>query len=177
MTQRLLPLVLLLLLVSLPAIAQPTNNEVAVSYGRSDFVDLGNSRAFGFSYARYWKHGFAVRLGIHRSQKDFPDNQGEKSAGAYYATAEYHLFRGRLVSPYVGGGVAYGTARMHLSHGFTGKDSDISGFGDAGVDVNVTPRFAISADVSYMRFDPDLGDRHGSRLDPITTLVSLKYRY
>lgn len=49
--------------------------------------------------------------------------------------------------------------------------------GDFGVDLNLTRRFALGIDASYIMFDPDLGDRHGTVLDPITTLVSVKYRY
>jgi opacity protein-like surface antigen len=175
MNTRLLPLALLLF--TLPALAQQPNDEVALSYGRATFTDLGDSPTIGLSYAHFWRTGIAARVGAQRSQEDFPDNQGDKLVEAFYATAEYHLFRNRLISPYVGGGATYGHARMHLTNAFTAEDSVISGFGDAGVDVNFTPRFAIGADVNYFRFDPDLGDRYGTRLDPITILGSVRYRF
>jgi len=175
MTPRILSLALLLF--TLPALAQP-NNEIAVGYGRTMTSEVGDAPAIGLSYARFWSNGIAVRVGGTRSEKDFPDNAGDKMFGGYFAVAEYHLFRDRLFSPHIAGGLAYGVARVYLFHSdLTFEDNAYSATGIVGLDVNLTRNFAIGVDSSYMRFDPDLGDRHGSIADPITTLVSVKYRY
>jgi outer membrane protein W len=172
------PRSLILFLFSLPALAQQANNEIAISYGRSNFAQRGNSPTIGLSYAHFWSNSLGARIGIHRSEKDFPDNQGHQNIGAYYATVEYHLFRDRLFSPYVGAGIAYGVARIDSTpSGFTAEDTTVSVIGDVGVDVNLPRSFAIAANLSYMKFDPNLGDRHGSALHPMTMLVSAKYRF
>lgn len=171
----------LLLLLSLPiavSASAQSNNEVAVGYGRTMTSEVGNAPAIGLSYARFWNNGIAVRIGGTRAEEDFPDNAGDKLFGGYFAVAEYHLFRDRLFSPYIGGGLAYGVARVYLFHSdLTYDDNAYSATGHVGLDVNLTRTFAIGAAASYMRFDPDLGDRHGSIADPITTLVSAKVRF
>jgi outer membrane protein W len=175
MNPRLLSLALLLF--TLPAIAQ-SNNEIAVGYGRTVTSEVGDAPAIGLSYAHFWNNGLAVRVGGTRATEDYPDNAGDKMFGGYFAVAEYHLFRNRLISPHIGGGLAYAVAQVYLSHSdLTYDDNAYSATGIVGLDVNLTRNFAIGVDSSYVRFDPDLGDRHGSIADPITTLVSVKCRY
>ncbi len=168
----------LALFLSLPVIAQQTNNEIAISYGRTETEDLGDAPAVGISYARFWTRGLATRVGGQWSGEDLPDNAGDNSVNAYFATAEYHFFRDRLMSPYIGGGIAHAFADIHFSSsGFRGDDSMYTAMVIAGADVNFTRRFAVGVDARYMTFDPDLGDRFGTILDPMTVFVSAKYRY
>ena len=171
-------LFLALLLFALPVFAQPLDHEIAISYGRTETEQAGDAPAIGASYARFWTDGIATRIGGHTAGEDYPDDQGDKAVGAYFAVAEYHFFRGRTLSPYGGAGLAYGFARTHLSHAnFRKSDSVLTAMLTAGLDVNVTRRLAIAGDIRYMKFDPDLGDRHGSTLDPTTVMASAKYRF
>ncbi len=173
---RLLPLVLLL--SSLPTFAQQLDHEIAVSYGRTQTSQAGHAPALAASYAHFWADNVVTRFGAQHAAADYPDEQGDKAVGAYFALAEYHVFRGRTFSPYAGAGLAYGYARSYLSHAdFRKSDSVVGAMLASGFDVNNTRRFAIGADGRYMRFDPDLGDRHGSVHDPITVLGTVKYRF
>src|SRR5215203_2461614 len=89
MNPRLLSLPLLLLF-TLPAIAQQPRNELAVSAGISSLGDLGSAPAFGVSYTRFWTDALAVRFGAFSASGDLDDG-GTKTASAYHASAEYHF--------------------------------------------------------------------------------------
>lgn len=177
MSPRLLSLSLALLL-ALTATAQQPRNELALSYGRTETEQLGDAFTKGASYTRFWTNAIATRFGAQVSNEDFPDDAGDKQLGSYSAIAEYHFLRGRTFSPYAGLGLAYAFARQHLNHSdFSRGDSVLGGIIDVGLDMNFTPRIALAVSANYLKFDPDLGDRHGSTLDPTTVLVSAKYRY
>ena len=168
----------LALLFPLFAIAQQPRNEIAVSYGRTETEELGDARPQGASYTRFWTGAVATRFGAQISQEDFPDDAGDKRFGAYSAIVEYHFLRSRTFSPYAGAGVAHAYARQRLrAANFTKDDSVITVIVDVGLDINVTPRVALGFSANYLKFDPDLGDRFGTILDPTTALVSAKYRF
>ena len=93
MTPRLLLLVLLLF--ALPAFAQQRDHEIAVSYGRTQTSQAGDAPALAASYAHFWTGSVAARFGVQHAAADYPDDQGDKAVGAYFALAEYHFFRGR----------------------------------------------------------------------------------
>jgi outer membrane protein W len=180
MTPR-LPLFLLLLAISLSAAAQLPRNEVDISLGRTQTEELGDAPTIGASYTRFWTRGIATRFAAQYSQEDYSDyanDTGEKSYGSYAAMGEYHFLRDRLVSPYAGGGIAYGFARRHLGNtDFTSSDGQFTYILNVGADVNITPRFAAGISGNYMKLDPDVGDRYGTILDPTTVLVSAKYKF
>lgn len=157
----------LLFLLSLPAIAQ--RNELAVSYGRSEFDALGDGPAFGASYNRFWTENVSTRFALFAASED------HKTVGAYSATAEYHFLRGRRISPYAGLGIAL--AVVSIDGYDSVSDTGFAPVIGAGIDLNLTRRFAIGADVTYLQFDADLDDRFTIALDPTTFLISAKYRF
>jgi outer membrane protein W len=165
---------LVLLLLSLPAFAQ--RNELAVSFGRSEFDELGDAPAFGVSYNRFWTENVSTRFGLFAASEEANVGDGDDVVGASYATAEFHFLRGRRISPFAGLGVAFAVASIDR----VGSSASDSGFAPViigGVDVNLTWRFAIGADVTYLQFDADLRDRFATALDPTTVLVSAKFKY
>ena len=155
---------LLVLWLSLPAMAQ--QNEFAVSFGRSEFDQLGDGPAAGVSYNRFWTETVSTRFALFAAEED------QETVSALSASAEYHFLRGRRISPYAGLGFALAYASVHSA-----SDSGFAPIIVGGIDVGITRRFAIGADFSYLQFDADLDDRFATALDPTTVLVSAKFRY
>jgi outer membrane protein W len=175
MIPRLLSLALLLF--TLPAIAQQPQNEVAVSAGYSSLGDLGSAPAFGVSYTRFWTDALAIRFGAFSASGDLDDG-GTKIASAYHASAEYHFRRTAPVSLHVGAGLALATTSVDgLPFDFSASETSPEVIVSAGVDMNVSPRFALGADVHYMYYDVELGARSGYQVNPATLLISGKYRF
>ena len=153
----LLPLVLLL---SVSAAAQFPRNEVAVSAGIWDSSDLGNEPMVGASLNYHWTSLFSTRLGGFVAKGD------DVTASIVYISGELHFFRDARVSPWVGAGGALARVRRDGEFGEV-SDSQLTGIYSGGVDVAVTPRFALGAEVSYMNYEVQL-TRFGDRVDSIT---------
>ena len=173
MNPRGLFLSILLLLFSLPAIAQPGPNELALSLGRWDSDEIGNgSPAVGASYNRFFGQVFSTRLGGYAAR------QGDFTSGALFLSGEIHLFRAARVSPWVGAGGGYGYVRRAASNDrFVGSETALTGIYSGGVDVTVSPRFAVGADVSYMNYEMSLGNRFGYRVDPVMVSLTGRWRF
>jgi outer membrane protein W len=179
MTPRLLALTLLALLV-FPAFAQQPRNELAASFGRSEFDQLGDAPAVGLSYNRFWTRMVSTRFGAFVASEDLNEDGGNKRVGAYHASVEVHFLRERVLSPFVSVGGALAFSRVeHPNSDFTASDSLLTPIVGAGIDITITPHFALGADAHYIKYDAetDLGDRFGTTLDPLTVLVSAKYRF
>ena len=182
MNGRALPLSLVLLLAvsAFPLAAQTPANEIALSAGHSDLGQLGDAPAAGISYNRYWRGGFSTRFGVFGAAEELtsdPDG-GEKRIGAGHVSAEYHFLRRHRLSPYAGLGVAFAVNELeHANSDFSASESSFETIVSGGVDLNVTPRFALGADARFMYYDVGLGDRFGYQVDPLTVLVSAKFRY
>jgi len=167
----------LLLLLAIPAAAQSPANEVAASFGRGSLGDFGYSTAMGVSYNRFWANRTSVRFGAIASEVD--DEVGQKRVRAGYATAEVHFWRGRIVSPYAGAGVAATSSRIELARGdFKSDETSFAPVVSAGVDFNVARQWAVAVDARWMYLRADLGNRFGPYIiDPLTAMISAKYRF
>jgi opacity protein-like surface antigen len=177
MTPRPLFLVLLFLL-ALSATAQQPRNELAVSVGRSQFHQLGDAPAVGLSYNRYWTAALSTRFGAFMAAEDLPEGAGSKRIGAYHVSGEVHLLRDRRVSPYAGLGIALAHSSIKISQfDFSSSEMTFAPIVEAGLDVNLTRRFTLGGDVRYLYYDAELGSRFGYQLNPLTVLVSAKFRY
>jgi opacity protein-like surface antigen len=166
----------LVLLVSVPMVAQQARNEVAVSAGRSDMGELGDAPAFGVSYNRYWTGGLSTRFEVFTAGEE--NGVGDRRVTTSHISAEYHFLRDRAVSPYVGAGLAWVDNTRHLDEfDFTSTESVFTAIGSAGVDLNVSRRFSLGVDVRYLYFDVELGSRFGYQVDPLTVMGSAKFRF
>jgi opacity protein-like surface antigen len=157
----------LALVVSLSAAGQLPRNEISVGAGWVDFANLGGARAVGASYTRYWTRALATSLGGSRIVQtpyglEFSD---------VHATAEYHARRERRVSPWAG----LGLARLSVN---TGREASTTALiTGAGLDVGITRRLAIGAQVHYSRFIVNPGDRFEERVNPTTLMIAVRWRY
>lgn len=167
---------LLAVLLAVPAFAQ--QNEAALSLGRTDFDTQGDAPALGLSYARFWTPAVATRFGGFRAAESLNADGGELQFYALYAMAEVHLFRDRVVSPHLSGGLAFASNRVEPSSGdVTADDSALTVAAGGGVDFRFTPRFAVGAELLYMPFTPDPGDRFAAALDPLTVSAVARMRW
>lgn len=164
----LLPLVLLL--VSLPAAAQLPPREVSVSLGMWDTAELGNEPALGASHNYYWTPMLSTRAGGFIAKGD------DVTSFNAHVSGELHLFRHTRVSPWVGAGLALAYTRLNTQD-FSGSEMHPTGIYSGGVDVAVSPRFAIGAEASYMNYELELGSRFGYGVDSVTMLVSGRWRF
>ena len=169
---------LALSLFAFPVFAQQPDNEIAVSLGWSVFNQLGSAPAAGVSYTHFWTDAFATRFGAFASHGDFNENGGEKTVSAYHGSAEYHFRRDQRVSPYVGAGIALAATSIDRPEiEFSASETSFEVIVSGGVDVDVSRRFAVGGDVRYMYYDVGLGARSGYQVNPLTILLSAKYRY
>ena len=103
------------------------------------------------------------------------DNLGERSVTAGHVSVEYHPLRGRLVSPRLSAGGTY--IRSENSVDVVDNDSTLTVIYGGGVDFNITPRFALGAELLYIPFTPEPLDRFSSALNPRTLFASARFRW
>lgn len=162
----------LLFLLTLSAAAQLPRNEATLALGIWDSDELGNDPAIGASYNHYWTGMFSTRAG------GFVSRGGDFTTATMHVSAELHLFRAARVSPWVGAGGAWAHTRRAASNDhFVGDESQLTGIYSAGVDYAVSPAFALGAEASYMNYEMTLGNRFGYRVDPVTVLLSGRWRF
>ena len=166
----------LLLLFSLSASAQLARNELAVSLGRWDSDELGNGPMIGASYNHYWARVFSTRVGgfVARDFGGFLTREGDASAAAAYVSGELHFFREARVSPWVGAGGAIANTLLASNDA---SETTLTGIYSGGVDVAISPRFAIGGEFSYMNYEAELGNRFGYNVKPVMITLSGRWRY
>lgn len=167
--RSLLPLVLL---VSLPAAAQLAGNEASVSLGMWDSSDLGNEPAIGASLNHYWLSMLSTRLGA------FVAKGSDVTASTVHLSGELHFFRDARVSPWVGAGGALGRVMREAELADEGElsESTLTAIYSGGVDVAVSPRFALGAEMSYMNYELQL-TRFGDTIDSLAYSLAGRWRW
>jgi outer membrane protein W len=169
----------LLFLFSLPLFAQQQpRHEVAVSGGVTYYHYSGEAPAFGASYNHFFTRVASARAGFFIAREAQYTGHGEIRFTAMHLSAEYHPFRGRRLSPRVSAGVAYAAYRNDFGLGIEEeKDSTITAIGGAGLDVNITRRFALGVEALYIPFTPNARDRFALALNPATAMASARFRW
>lgn len=196
------------------AMAQSVGSDgfVHVGAGRFDFADKGEiflngtlDPNAGYRTPRKWgavvEGGYfvlrpvAVRLSASTpvSTSNVPagsleglPNLGTDTFSVFTLTATYHPLRGRVISPYLGGGVAQ-------QHVWRVKDELATNLriGDSfgpviqgGVEVNVTPRLGLFADGKKAFYEADASGDIGptrvtarARLDPVILSAGAVFRF
>lgn len=153
-------------------------NEIAISAGYAHLNQFGDAPAFGASYSHFWTDEFSTRFGVFGAREDLGDTRGERSFDAYHASAEYHFLRDYPISTYAGAGLALAVTSIEgAEFDFSASETALTPMVSVGVNVNVSLRFVIGADLSYMYYDVELGSRFGYQVNPTTLLISAKYRY
>lgn len=162
----------LLLALSFSAIAQTSQREVSASLGLWDSDELESGPVAGVSYNRFWAGPFSTRVGGLLARSD------DATTGVVHLSGELHLLRASRVSPWIGAGAAFVYSRIAPpNEHFSGSETDFGAIFSGGVDVAVSPRLAVGAEVSYLSYDVTIGSRSGIAADPLMLMSVARYRF
>lgn len=196
-------IVLSLLLLPLTATAQPMN-EIGVFISTSQFddselrdaddifdVEFDEDMGYGVSYNRFWTNSFSTELAYQRlgadltvSFQEIAQDAGTLDLDILSATAQLHFVRGGLLSPYIGGGVAYVSGEA----GFIDEDeiesadleNEIDFLANAGLNIGFGQSFVIFLDGKYIMYEArGEGDDEDDSLDvnPLIISAGVKLRF
>jgi outer membrane protein W len=202
MIRRLLFLFSLSLLLPITAAAQM--NELGVFASTSqletnefregdDVFDLefDEDMGVGLSYNRYWFGNFSTELAYQRlgadltlSFEDIREDVGELDLDILSATAQMHFARGSMISPYIGGGVAYISGEAGSINEdeieSTDLEKELEFLANAGLDIGITQGIAIYLDGKYIMYEARAqGDDEDEsiELNPLIIAGGVKFRF
>jgi len=195
-------LVLSLLLLPLAAAAQ--SNELGIFISTSQFddselsdgidtvdVEFDEDMGYGVLYNRYWFGGFSTEFAYQRlgadltvSFEDIAADAGDLDLDILSGTAQFHFARGGLISPYIGGGVAYisGEAGAIDEEEIESVDleNELEFLANAGLNLNLGRSFGLFLDGKYILYEArGEGDDEDDALDinPLIISGGVKFRF
>jgi opacity protein-like surface antigen len=201
MTKRAL-LVLSLLLFPLFTAAQ--QNDIGVFISTSQFetneiedagdifeVDFEEDMGFGVLYNRFWFGGFSTEFAYQRlgadltlSFEDVAEQVGELDLDILSATGQLHFARNGMLSPYIGGGVAYISGEAgsidEEEIDATDLENELDFLVNAGLNLRLGRSFGLFLDGKYVMYEArGEGDPEDEALDinPLIIAGGIKWRF
>lgn len=195
-------IVLSLLLLPLSAFAQ--RNELGVFISTSQFdnsefqdglddvdVEFDEDMGYGVSYNRFWFGGFSTELAYQRlgadltvSFEDITETAGDLDLDILSATAQFHFAPQSMISPYIGGGLAYVSGEAGSIDGdeidTVDLENDTNWLANAGLNLNFGQRFAVFVDGKYVMYEArGEGDPDDEAFDinPLIVSGGIKLRF
>lgn len=202
MIQRTL-VVLSLFLLPLAASAQPMN-ELGIFISTSQFddseisdgvdtldVEFDEDMGYGLLYNRFWTSGFSTELAYQKlgadltlSFEDITEDAGSLDLDMLSATAQLHFARGSMLSPYVGGGVAYVSGEVGSIDQAELQSADLENELDflvnAGLNLGIGQSLSIFLDGKYVMYEARAeGDPTDDAVDinPLIISAGVKWRF
>lgn len=196
-------IVLSLLLLPLLATAQP-RNEFGIFISTSQFddsefedgiddleVEFDEDMGYGVSYNRYWLGNFSTEFAYQRlgadltvSFEDITDDAGELDLDVLTATGQLHFGRGGMLSPYIGGGVAYVSGEAGSIDGdeleTVDLDTQLDWLVNAGLDLGIGQSFSLFVDGKYIMYEArgeDDTDEDALDINPLIISAGVKFRF
>ena len=195
-------IVVSLLLLPLFATAQP-RNELGIFISTSQFDDgeitggldttvaFDEDMGYGILYNRFWTNGFSTELAYQRLGADLTLSLGDITADAgnldldiLSATVQLHLARGRMLSPYIGGGVAYVSGETGSIDVDELESADLENEVDflvnAGLNLGIGQSLSIFLDGKYVMYQARAeGDPEDEAVDVNPLIISggIKFRF
>jgi outer membrane protein W len=193
-----------LFLAVLPLTAAAQNNELGVFISTSQFdeseiedagdvfdVEFDEDMGVGLLYNRFWFGNFSTELAYQRlgadltlSLDDVSEDIGNLDLDVLSATAQLHFGRGGLISPYIGGGLAYISGEAGNIDGDEAESIDLENelefLANAGLTVGLGRGFAVYLDGKYIVYeargegDPD---EEALELNPLILSGGIKLRF
>lgn len=194
--------VLSLLLLSLSAAAQ--SNELGVFISTSQFddseiedagdifdVEFDEDMGVGVLYNRFWFGSFSTEFAYQKlgadltlSFEDIREDVGELDLDILSATGQLHFLRGGMISPYIGGGVAYISGEAGSIDPdeieATDLENELEFLVNAGLNVGLGRSFAIFLDGKYIMYEArGEGDEEDESLEinPLIISGGIKFRF
>lgn len=162
-------------------------NEFGASVGVADMGDFGDAGTLALSYNRYWTEALSTRLALTGYGADLEvvdigpggaQTASELAMGSWSAALEYHVLRDRRISPYVAAGVAYVAAELvDTPAGDIEAENELAGIVGVGADLNLTRRWALNVDATYMPYAADFPPIASIAMDPLTLSAGVKVRW
>jgi outer membrane protein W len=196
--------IIVLSLLVLPLTAAAQNNELGVFISTSQLdeseineagdifdVEFEEDMGFGLLYNRFWFGNFSTELAYQRlgadltlSAEDITEDLGELDLDVLSATAQLHFGRGGMISPYIGGGLAYISGEAGAIDGdeleTVDLENELEFLANAGLAVNLGRSFAVFLDGKYIVYeargegDPD---DEALELNPLIISGGVKFRF
>ena len=202
MTKR-IAIALSLLLFPLVAAAQMNDLGVFISTSQfedSEITDAGDifdaefdeDMGVGILYNRFWTNSFSTEFSYQKlgadltlSFQDIQEDVGELDLDILSATGQFHFGRSSMLSPYVGGGVAYVSGEAGSIDEDELEDTDLENEIDflvnAGLNLNLGRSFTIFLDGKYVMYeargeDDGPGDE-AIDINPLIIAAGVKWRF
>jgi outer membrane protein W len=193
-----------LLLLPLAAAAQQPSNEVGIFISTSQFenseisdgvdsieFNFEEDMGYGVLYNRYWTNSFSTEVAYQRlgadltvGFQDIVEDVGQLDLDILSATAQLHFLRGGVLSPYVGGGVAYVSGEAGAIDedelGSTDLEKEIDFLVNAGLDFKVGRSLSIFLDGKYVMYEArgeGDSDADAVEINPLIVSAGLKFRF
>lgn len=154
-------------------------------------VEFEEDMGVGVLYNRFWTSGFSTEFAYQRlgadltlSADDISEDIGELDLDILSGTAQLHFARGSIISPYIGGGVAYisGEAGSIDEDEIEATDleSELEFLANAGINVGLGRSLVVFLDGKYILYEArGEGDSDGEALDlnPLIISGGIKWRF
>ncbi len=154
-------------------------------------IDFEEDMGFGVLYNRYWFGGFSTEFAYQRlgadltlSFEDVTEEIGDLDLDILSATGQLHFLRGGLLSPYIGGGVAYISGQAGSIDQDELEDTDLEKelefLVNAGLNLRLGRSFALFLDGKYIMYEARAeGDPEDESLDlnPLIIAGGIKLRF
>jgi len=197
-------LLIALSLFLLPLTASAQMNELGAFVSTSQFeddeiqdagdifdVEFDEEMGLGVLYNRFWTDGFSTEFAYQRlgadltlSAGDIAEDVAKLDLDMLTATAQLHFARTAVLSPYIGGGVAYTSGEAGSIDQSELEDTDLENeidfLANAGVNVNLGRRFTLFLDGKYVTYeargegDPD---DEAIEINPLILAGGIKFRF
>lgn len=182
-----------LLVFALPMGAQMADNELDISFGSTEFLGTvdGDATVFGLHYTRYWFANVSTKFGLTMFAGEVGEvplsegnviRPGDLEIRTVSGLVQYHFVRDRILSPFLGAGIA---SVQFSSIGDFVADGKVAGLFSAGADLKISSAWGGTADVTYMPyqgdfkhtpfFQPEISGKVD--VDPLTASAALKFRW
>ena len=195
---------LLLSLFLLPQTAAAQMNDLGVFISTSQLEDneiedagdvfdleFDEDMGVGILYNRFWTSSFSTEFAYQRlgadltlSFEDIAEDVGSLDLDILSATGQLHFARGSIISPYIGGGVAYVSGEAgsidedELDD--TDLESEVEFLANAGLNLGLGRSFIVFLDGKYILYEArGEGESDGEALDinPLIISGGIKFRF
>lgn len=160
-------------------------------------IAFDNGEGFGVSFNHFWTPKLSTEFSAtalsHEGEVTINGTPafdlGSLDLIPLTATVQLHFARSALLSPYIGAGVSYVMADDMESENLEAvgidrieTDSKVGWVAQAGLNIGLTPRFAVAVDAKYIAYSPDSatpGDPESVplELDPLVFSAGVKFRW
>jgi outer membrane protein W len=196
--------IIILSLLLLPLTATAQMNDLGVFISTSQFedgeiddagdifdVEFDEDMGVGVLYNRFWTSGFSTELAYQRlgadltlSAEDVAEDIGELDLDILSATAQLHFSRTAMISPYIGGGVAYVSGEAGSINEdeleSTDLENEIDFLANAGINLKLGRSLIVFLDGKYVMYEArGEGDADEDAIDinPLILSGGLKWRF